>query len=320
MTFRVKLLQAATAALYMGPLLAGLAGYGWAMVPPFLSIFLWWLVVLHPHKWPQRNAEWLGASAWIALLAQLTSQLLLVAMLFAIGRGLGGALGHLPLFHPALPVAISFIAIPLSRLVWNPEEALKLGLTVDEVLYPRQRPAAPLARVMTGPVLTPQEAIRPLLAFAGNAALQDVGPALEDALDDDAAWARLSALGEALDSAPGQHRSLREALVIWTTAPEVFAASAAPSAMRLAFRAAGTDLGLLSRLMPRAAALARLLPQNHGQFPESETLQQLAALPLPAQVARDLIALQVALGHRSAAAPGAAGAEAGVVQGGFLPA
>lgn len=319
MTFRVKLLQTATAALYMGPLLAGLAGYGWALVPPFLSIFLWWMVVLHPHKWPQRNAEWLRASTWISVLAQLASQLLLIAMLFAIGRGLGGALGHLPLFHPALPLAISFIAIPLSRLVWNSEEALKLGLTLDEVLYPRSRPATPSALVKCGPVQGPQEAIRPLLDFADNAALQDVGPALEDALDDDTAWARLAALGEALEAAPSKHRALREALLIWTTAPEVFAACAAPSAMRLAFRAAGTDLRLLSRLLPRATALARLLPQNHGQFPESDALAQLADLPLPAQVARDLVALQAALGHRTLTVP-AASAGANAMPGGFLPA
>ena len=34
------LVRLATALLYVGPLLAGLAGQGWAMVPLFLAVFL----------------------------------------------------------------------------------------------------------------------------------------------------------------------------------------------------------------------------------------------------------------------------------------
>jgi hypothetical protein len=30
-----------------------MAGYGWAMLPPFVSIFVFWLIVLRPQQWPQ---------------------------------------------------------------------------------------------------------------------------------------------------------------------------------------------------------------------------------------------------------------------------
>lgn len=295
MTLRLRLLQGATAALYMGPLLAGLAGYGWMMLPPFVSIFVLWLMILRPHQWPQTNAAWVQRVTWVSVLAQVATQLLLVAVLFGIGRGIGGVLGHLPLFHPLLPVAVSFVAIPMSRLFWNAERALEQGLTIDELMYP-VRPPAPAPEAAVQP--SPEETIAPLLALPEDAALTEIGPALEDALDDAAAWARLEALVRALDAAPARHAALREALIIWTTDPETFAANPLPQALRAVFRVSGHDPVLLARLLPRAAALARILPERHALFPDRAELDQLAALPLPAQVAADLAALMAALPPR----------------------
>jgi len=39
---RIRMLMAATALLYLGPLLAGLAGFGWPMVYAFATIFTLW--------------------------------------------------------------------------------------------------------------------------------------------------------------------------------------------------------------------------------------------------------------------------------------
>lgn len=71
MIVRLKLLQIATVALYMGPLLAGMAGFGWAMLPPFVTLFVAWLIVLRPHQWPQTNAEWLQSKSLISAFTQV---------------------------------------------------------------------------------------------------------------------------------------------------------------------------------------------------------------------------------------------------------
>jgi hypothetical protein len=275
-----------------------MAGYGWMMLPPFVAVFVLWLMLLRPHQWPQANAEWLTRQAWLSVLTQVLTQILLVAVLFGIGRGIGGVLGHLPLFHPVLPVAISFVSIPLSRLFWNAEEALEKGLTIDELMYPAPPPPAPGFEAARARV-PDAEIIRLLLDLPDDASLTLAGPALDDVLDDSAAWARLAALVEALEAAPARHAALREALVIWATDPETFAANPVPGAMRAVFRVAGTDARLLARLLPRAAALARIMPERHAQFPDRADLDRLAALALPRQVAADLKALAAALSPRA---------------------
>jgi hypothetical protein len=297
MALRLKLLQAATASLYMGPLLGGLSGFGWAMLAPFLSVFLLWLMILRPHQWPQANAEWLRTKTWISVLSQVLSQLLLIAVLFGIGRGIGGVMGFVPLFHPALPVAISLIAIPMSRLFWDPKVALAQGLSIDELLYPQRGASfrAPNRTPFDKPEASPEDAIAPLLALSEASPLAEVGPLLEDVLDDTEAWARLAALGTALEAAPDSHATLREALIIWATDPDRVVANCAPGALQVAFRAAGRDQPLLGRLLPRASALARALPQRHAQFPDRPTLEGLKACGLTGQVASDLDALMVAL-------------------------
>lgn len=307
MTMRLRLLQGATALLYMGPLLAGLAGFGWAMLPPFVSVYLLWLMIMRPHQWPRTNADWLRGEVWLVVLTQALTQILLVSVLFGIGRGLGGVMGHLPMFHPLLPVAVSFLAIPVSRLAWDSEQALEQGLTIDEVMYPHSVPAP-----LVCPALTPDEAVKPLLQFADDAPLAAVGPVLEDVLDDGNAWARLSSLTDALEAAPNRHAALREALVVWATDPETFSQNAAPAAMRAAFQVVGSDPGLLRHLLPRAAALARAMPERHGQFPDLLVLDALSRLRLPAQVSSDLSNLMSVLGHRSSSAARAHRKESGL--------
>ena len=241
MAIRLRLLQGATALLYMGPLIAGLAGFGWAMLLPFVSVFVLWLMLLRPHQWPQSNREWLQASAWIAALTQILTQVLLVAVLFGIGRGIGGVMGQVPLVFPMLPLALSFIAIPLARLVWNSDKALAKGLSIDELLYPHKQPQPTLH-----PAPTPEVVVEPLFAFPDNAPLADLGPALEEALEDAGAWAVLAVVADRLDAAPGRHACLREALLIWATDPGNFASNAAPAGMRAAFQG--------SRVRPAVAA------------------------------------------------------------------
>ena len=120
---RLRLLRLFTGVLYFGPLLAGLAGQGWAMVPAFVGIFLLWSVILYPQMWPHSRADLALHEAAVALAALIMTQALLVVGLFAVGRGIGGVLALQPALPDVLPVALSLVAVPLARLVWNPRVA-----------------------------------------------------------------------------------------------------------------------------------------------------------------------------------------------------
>jgi hypothetical protein len=120
MEMRARLLKGATALLYFGPLMAGLGGYGWLMVPSFVAIFVLWQMIVRPYHWPTSLAEFGKADLWVGIAAQIAVQILLVVICFGIGRGIGGAIGALPMYSHALPLSVSFLSIPLSRLLWNP--------------------------------------------------------------------------------------------------------------------------------------------------------------------------------------------------------
>lgn len=134
MRTRLRLLMGATALLYFGPLLAGLGGFGWAVVPVFTAIFLLWLVILRPQDWPRGWAGWRQPQALIGLATRAAVQLLLVSLCFGIGRGIGGVLGAQPPFPVMLPITISFLSIPLARLVWEPRKAQQLDGFLTEAL------------------------------------------------------------------------------------------------------------------------------------------------------------------------------------------
>lgn len=131
---RMRWLMAATALLYIGPLLAGLGGYGWPLVPVFTLLFLLWHFILRPQNWPRQFHEWTQYQAWATLFSNAAIQLLFVALLFGAGRGIGGALGFVPPYSEMLPILISFISIPLARLIWNPWQANDMNNFLDEAI------------------------------------------------------------------------------------------------------------------------------------------------------------------------------------------
>ena len=59
--------------------------------------------------------------AVVAMAALIATQALLVILCFAVGRGIGGVLGFKPALPFWLPLALSFLAVPVSRLIWNPQ-------------------------------------------------------------------------------------------------------------------------------------------------------------------------------------------------------
>lgn len=139
-----RLVQAATALLYFGPLLAGLGGAGWAIVPVFTGIFLVWLVVMRPQEFPQTLSGWTRPEALVAASARIAVQLLLVVVLFGIGRGIGGVLGSLPNMPNMLPIGLSFLAILVVRLLWDPRKASAMDKLLDDALAKIESSPAPL--------------------------------------------------------------------------------------------------------------------------------------------------------------------------------
>lgn len=139
---RLRWMQGATALLYFGPLLAGLGGFGWSVVPVFAAIFVLWLFILRPQQWPRRLSDWQRPEALVTLASQLAVQLLLVLVCFGIGRGIGGVLGALPPFPLMLPVAISFLSIPICRMIWDPWKMAEMDRFLDDALAQVQGTAA----------------------------------------------------------------------------------------------------------------------------------------------------------------------------------
>ncbi|MFE3838320.1 hypothetical protein [Pseudogemmobacter sonorensis] len=273
MRLRGLLVRAAMALLYMGPLLAGMAGSGWAMVLPFVLLFSLWLSVARPGEWPERG-EWRAPRAFLVAATLILSQTLLVAIFFGIGRGIGGVTGHLPLLHPVLPLAMSGLAIPLLRMIWDPRADLRVGTVTPAAQGDPGGGAA-------------GEALDRLLALSAR---QDEGAdpgraavRLDQAIGVVGAWGLLPELSTLLATLPAaQHGGLRRALIRRLGAEASGAAPAIPGLPRAAFAAAGQEGALLRGLLPRAIDLALAEPARRAEFPAAKVLEDLANRLAPA--------------------------------------
>jgi hypothetical protein len=106
MELRSRAMMGANALLYFGPLIAGLGGAGWGMVPVFTAVFVLWSFVV-------KVGETQPASV---LVTQVLVQTLIIAICFGIGRGIGGVLDSMPPIPYYLPIALSFLSLPLARM------------------------------------------------------------------------------------------------------------------------------------------------------------------------------------------------------------
>ncbi len=286
MLTRMRLVKGATALLYIGPLIAGLCGFGWTMLAPFTAIFVVWLMVLRPEQWPASPEEWLSGQAWLAAVAQVLSQVVLVAALFGIGRGLGGLADIGTVFvNPILPLSVSFIAIPLCRMMWDSHEAASQGYFLDDEAESAygESAAGDAAR-----------AIIPLLNLPDSAPDAQVSTAVADTLAVMTADLRLDALCAALAKPDRSHAALRRALVLWTTEPEIVAPGLVPEGMAKAFAIANGNPDVLRLYVPRAVALLAAFPNRAQDFPHPQSLHDAAdadldpGQDLPAHLQADL--------------------------------
>jgi hypothetical protein len=279
MLTRIRLLKAATVLLYVGPLFAGISGLGWGMVAPFVGIFIVWLMVLRPEQWPATPQEWLTLPAWGAAFAQVLSQILLVTVLLAIGRGIGALAGFLPEVNPIFPLALSFLAIPLCRMLWDAREAANQGVFLDEEAEIAQAPRAAAEAAA---------AIIPLLNLPDGAPDVEVMSKTANALSGLAADLRLEALSAALSRPDRSHAALRRALVLWCSEPEIVAPARVSNAMARGFAFANRNPDLLWLYVPRAIALIGAFPDRAAEFPDPKDLWDLSKSGLASNDDSDL--------------------------------
>jgi hypothetical protein len=267
MGLRMRLLRGANALLYLGPLFAGLSDFGWGMVASFTAIFMVWLIVLRPEQWPSTLQEWQTASGWLSALTIILSQVFLVAMLFAVGRGIGAVAGFLPVVNPQLPLAISFLAIPLSRLLWDAREAADRGVFLDDEAEAANVPRAAAAAAAS---------IVPLLNLPDDAPDRLVTEEVAKVLASPAAELRLRTLAATLAQPDRSHSALRRALIIWASEPEIVAPGWVPNSMALGFAIADRNSDLLRVYTPRALALIAAFPDRAADFPSGQKLREIA--------------------------------------------
>lgn len=264
-------LFAGAALLYLGPLLAGMSGAPPAQIPVFVALFLMWLALLNPGAWPATVAAWLspGGLAGVALRAAV--QLALVAMCFAVGRGLAAVLGARMALPGALPLAISALGIGLGRLAWSPDRAAGVDRFMDDALariaaLSRPEPdrsdwPALLAPVLDLPDTTPDAQARAAVARAMRPV---AGPAL------------VRDLARRLSMAPGRHRAARRGLILWATDPAVAEAYLGCGIQTEAIRPAEGEPDLLELHAARTLALLSILPEACEDCPSVAYLRELS--------------------------------------------
>ena len=253
---RFRMLMGASALLYFGPLLAGLAGMGWSGVPVFIALSALWLIVMRPGQWPRDLGLW-TSQVRIAAAAQLAVNALIVIVLFAVGRGIGGIAGYLPAIPPFLPVALSFLATPLSRLIWDPSKGDATDQFVTDTvneLHPND-PA------------NGDEMVETLLSLPGDSDADLTADALEAALTGPLAQRRLAALEAALRMAKTDHPALRRAMVLWATGSRRSVQEGLNDAQQVAFRMSEGSADLLGLFATRALYLLQREPRLWYGFP-----------------------------------------------------
>lgn len=264
---RLRLLMGMSALLYFGPLLAGLTGMGWDAVPVFIALVTFWLVIMRPKNWPRSFARWTGETV-LAAFAQVAVNSLIVILLFAAGRGLGGVAGFIPNIPPLVPVALSFLATPLSRLVWNPKQGQPVDDLVGEAITDSNAPEFRHISGRRGDTM-----LETLLSLPEDADPDLTAEALDAALRGREGMIRLSLLEAALDAPMPYRMALRHGLVLWGTMAGEDADETQRAGMRAAFRAAGDDQDMLFLFAARALHHLEHGLRDVGRFPPAEDVE-----------------------------------------------
>ena len=288
---RARLLLLATVPLYLGPLLAGFSGMGWSAIPVFVALMALWLVVLRPHQWPRRMTLWTSAVA-VSAAAQVATNAVIVVILFGIGRALGAVAGFDLLPDPLVSVGLSFVSIPLSRLVWDPASARDADLFLDSAnvqINAVSHGAGP------GGSGVQDSMIRELLALPDAADPALTAAAIAAALQAPGAAARLSQLQDALEHGTDLRSGLREGLILWASDPVRAADPLVHGVQRTAFLAAGDNARLLALFARRSLPLLQADPELWSSYPDPTRIRSALNDSLPEAVQHQLLALAAAV-------------------------
>lgn len=267
-SLRYQIFLLTAALLYMGPLVAGLAGMDWQMVPVFSAVFLLWLLIMRPALWPEQLRDWGNPRLISQLLLSILLQMALILLCFGIGRGIGATMGTLAAVPIWVPPLMSFLAIPAARICWTPDapkpgmpdysdrsrvkakaanHAGKAGLAADLALADRSYTQARaecepwVGRILQLSDNDPDAIILQILAEARQSA---------DPL------ALLDSLAEPGVPAQG-NPLLRRAFILLATEPDVSGRTLGLGQLTRAFDMAGEDAGRLRLYAERTlAALA----------------------------------------------------------------
>lgn len=260
---RRRLLKGANALLYFGPLLAGLGGFGWGMVPAFAAIFMLWLVIIRPQDFPRTRADWMRPEALLMIASRALVQLLLVLLCFGIGRGLGGVVGALPPFPIMLPLSISFLSIPLARMIWDPWQVHEMDQLLDKALADvESSKAAPGGdRAYAAAVLAP---LSGLADTVSEAELENHLSALRALVDEPVSF---DVLLEKVTSGDASV-SVRRALMVLGSNGAALGRMGVAHAPARVMRALGLDAPLIGRMAERLVDALQQDPAILQSYPE----------------------------------------------------
>lgn len=251
MQSKIRLLMGAAALLYLGPLLGGIIGMAWEAVPVFVALFALWMVIMRPSRWPRDPKDWNLSTVYSGIL-QLLVSVVIVIVLFAVGRGIASLAAFDLRISPYFPIAVSFLATPLSRLVWDPRKGEAMEHFVDDAIAQIERQTAMINDHDQRDIMT-----ETLLALPDDADPSLTAEALDAALRGSEGATRLCALETELDWIDPPRRGLRHGLILWATDPARTKTNI-HSAQMSAFNVAGSDDALLGIFAQRAAILLRM--------------------------------------------------------------
>lgn len=273
-TNRQRLLLASTSLLYAGPFLAGLIGNSWRVLGLFTVIFALWSLSLRPHLWPATLRESLGAEALVALAALIVAQALLALSGYVLGCAASSLLHHRFSLSPLLPLALSFAAVPLSKLFqpasgtpptprFDPD--LHRKSSPSKVIPPEDQALAHLIQICTLPPQVDDALLQ--------AQLESLPPDVDTQLmrrcfEDAVARGKLTLAGQ-------------KALIIHATDPDVAALLSGSGYSALAFRVAEPEPGLLDLFARRCALVLEDDPSLAPDFPPPASVARAARTAAP---------------------------------------
>lgn len=287
MPLRPILLFACATLLYAGPFLAGLISGGWGTLAAFALIFSLWSLSQRPHLWPDTFSACFEAEALVALMALVLAQTLMALSAYVLGRGFGVLLGLRHAASPALPLALSFMAVPLARLV-QPIKDNPWGQRFDPRRHrqsPSRRPLPPEDQALAHLIqicALPDQADEALLQSWLMRLPAEVDAQLMRRCFEDALMQRqLSRAGQ-------------KALILHATDPDVAGLLSGSAYPQLAFTLAENDEALLTLFATRATRVLEDDPTLAIDLPEAEALLRAArtASPEAAEALRRLAGLR----------------------------